>query len=121
MFTGIITDLGRVKRLRRGDLVDLTIATAFDLVKNLDAVTDIVIAGEQGNPDKLLIAVKCNEMVTPEAAKEMMPQLRAVQQIKVKSRIDTAIEVDYYKHGGILPYVLRELLGKAGPAAAKAA
>ncbi|MGC2200237.1 MAG: riboflavin synthase [Stellaceae bacterium] len=30
MFTGITTDLGRVKRLRRGDLVDLTIATAFD-------------------------------------------------------------------------------------------
>ena len=30
MFTGIITDLGRVKRLRRGDLVELTIATAFD-------------------------------------------------------------------------------------------
>jgi riboflavin synthase len=30
MFTGIITDLGRVKRLRRGDLIDLTIATAFD-------------------------------------------------------------------------------------------
>ena len=25
-------------------------------------------------------------------------------------RIDTPIEVDYYKHGGILPYVLRELL-----------
>jgi riboflavin synthase len=30
MFTGIITDLGRVKRVRRGDLVDLTIVTAFD-------------------------------------------------------------------------------------------
>jgi riboflavin synthase len=30
MFTGIITDLGRVKQLRRGDLADLTIATAFD-------------------------------------------------------------------------------------------
>src|SRR5438270_11250211 len=30
MFTGIITDLGRVKRLRRGELVDLTIATGFD-------------------------------------------------------------------------------------------
>jgi aconitate hydratase len=25
-------------------------------------------------------------------------------------RIDTPIEVDYYRHGGILPYVLRELL-----------
>jgi aconitate hydratase len=41
--------------------------------------------------------------------------------IRVKSRIDTAIEVDYYKHGGILPYVLRELISKAGPAKVKAA
>jgi len=45
----------------------------------------------------------------------------SAQQIKVTSRIDTPIEVDYYKHGGILPYVLRELMTKAGPAKAKAA
>jgi aconitate hydratase len=25
-------------------------------------------------------------------------------------RIDTPIEVDYYRHGGILPFVLRDLL-----------
>ena len=25
-------------------------------------------------------------------------------------RIDTPIEVDYYQHGGILPFVLRQLL-----------
>jgi len=43
------------------------------------------------------------------------------KRITVKSRIDTAIEVDYYRHGGILPYVLRELIGRAGPAKAKAA
>src|SRR6266850_1019385 len=43
------------------------------------------------------------------------------RQITVKSRIDTTIEVDYYKHGGILPYVLREIISKAGPAKAKAA
>ena len=30
----------------------------------------------------------------------------------VLCRIDTPIEVDYYKHGGILPYVLRQLLSK---------
>ena len=30
MFTGIVTDLGQVKRLRRGELVELTIATSFD-------------------------------------------------------------------------------------------
>ena len=27
-------------------------------------------------------------------------------------RIDTPIEVDYYRHGGILPFVLRELIGR---------
>ena len=32
------------------------------------------------------------------------------KQIPVKLRIDTPIEVEYYKHGGILPYVLRQLL-----------
>jgi aconitate hydratase len=31
----------------------------------------------------------------------------------LKVRIDTPIEVDYYNHGGIMPYVLRELLAKA--------
>ena len=30
MFTGIITDVGKVRRLHRGELLDLTIATAFD-------------------------------------------------------------------------------------------
>ncbi|NBY13884.1 MAG: aconitate hydratase AcnA [Betaproteobacteria bacterium] len=32
------------------------------------------------------------------------------QTVVVLCRIDTPIEVDYYKHGGILPYVLRELM-----------
>jgi aconitate hydratase len=32
------------------------------------------------------------------------------QQVTVLLRIDTATEVDYYRNGGILPYVLRQLL-----------
>ena len=32
------------------------------------------------------------------------------QEVTVLLRIDTPIEVDYYKHGGILPFVLRQLL-----------
>jgi aconitate hydratase len=32
------------------------------------------------------------------------------KRVKVLLRIDTPIEVDYYKHGGILPFVLRQLL-----------
>ncbi len=35
------------------------------------------------------------------------------QEVPVRVRIDTPIEVDYYRHGGILPYVLRELLATA--------
>jgi aconitate hydratase len=35
------------------------------------------------------------------------------REVKVLLRIDTSIEVDYYRHGGIMPYVLRELLAAA--------
>ncbi|MGH9838787.1 MAG: aconitate hydratase AcnA [Blastocatellia bacterium] len=34
------------------------------------------------------------------------------QEVPVKLRIDTAIEIDYYQHGGILPYVLRQLIAQ---------
>ncbi len=54
-------------------------------------------------------------------AQELKPQMRATLKIaRVSSatetvpvivRIDTPIEVEYYKHGGILPYVLRQILG----------
>jgi aconitate hydratase len=33
-----------------------------------------------------------------------------IDQVPVVLRIDTAIEVDYYRNGGILQYVLRQLL-----------
>jgi aconitate hydratase len=32
---------------------------------------------------------------------------------QVKARIDTAVELEYYKHGGILQFVLRSLLAPA--------
>jgi len=34
----------------------------------------------------------------------------AIEEVPVTLRIDTPIEVDYYNHGGILPFVLRQLL-----------
>ncbi|HWP70087.1 MAG TPA: aconitate hydratase AcnA [Gemmatimonadaceae bacterium] len=36
------------------------------------------------------------------------------KRFEVRSRIDTPEELNYYKHGGILPYVLRQLAGRAG-------
>ncbi|MEP6936526.1 MAG: aconitate hydratase, partial [Chthoniobacterales bacterium] len=35
------------------------------------------------------------------------------ESVPVKLRIDTPIEVDYYRHGGILPFVLRELMARS--------
>jgi len=32
------------------------------------------------------------------------------QEVPLLLRIDTPIEVDYYNHGGILPFVLRQLM-----------
>ncbi|MEO8486655.1 MAG: aconitase family protein, partial [Betaproteobacteria bacterium] len=53
---------------------------------------------------------------------DLRPQMRVTLTIRhpdgtsrdvpVLCRIDTAIEVDYYRHGGILPFVLRELVAQ---------
>ncbi len=37
---------------------------------------------------------------------------REAEKVPLTLRIDTPIEVEYYQHGGILPYVLRQLLAK---------
>jgi aconitate hydratase len=35
------------------------------------------------------------------------------ERVPVTLRIDTPIEIEYYRHGGILPYVLRQLIAQA--------
>jgi len=37
----------------------------------------------------------------------------AIQRVPLRLRVDTVIEVDYLKHGGILPYVLRQIVAEA--------
>jgi aconitate hydratase len=53
-------------------------------------------------------AIKPGETVTL----EVEDKNRRKRPIPVKLRIDTPIEIDYYRHGGILPFVLRQLLSK---------
>ncbi|MDH5207095.1 MAG: aconitate hydratase [Burkholderiaceae bacterium] len=63
--------------------------------------------------------IRGDEMFDVEIEGELRPQMNLMllvfgkdgeKQIPVKLRIDTPIEVEYYRHGGILPYVLRQLL-----------
>jgi len=35
-----------------------------------------------------------------------------IENVSVRCRIDTPIEIDYYQHGGILPYVLRQIIAQ---------
>ena len=61
-----------------------------------------------------------NELIAIELAAEIAPQQEATlvvtradgstKRVPLTLRIDTPIEVDYYRHGGILPFVLRQLL-----------
>jgi len=84
-----------------------------------------------GSDSAQSLGLKGDETIDVIMAGEIVPQqelkLRItygnglVKEVPVKSRIDTPIEVDYYNNGGILPFVLRELMGRAGPAKAKAA
>ena len=64
--------------------------------------------------------IRGDEMFDIEIEGELRPQMTVElivfgkdgeKQIPLKLRIDTPIEVEYYRHGGILPYVLRQLLG----------
>ncbi len=53
-------------------------------------------------------AIKPGETITL----EIQDKDRQKRSVPVKLRIDTPIEIDYYRHGGILPFVLRQLLSK---------
>ncbi len=66
------------------------------------------------------LALKGNEVIDVIPHPQLKPQSDAtlriaradgsVQDVIVTLRVDTPIEVDYYQSGGILPYVLRQLL-----------
>ena len=46
------------------------------------------------------------------ATLEIEAKGQSKRSVPLKLRIDTPIEIDYYRHGGILPFVLRQLLSK---------
>ncbi|MFT4190267.1 MAG: aconitate hydratase AcnA [Comamonas sp.] len=69
------------------------------------------------------LGIRGDETIDIELGQAIRPQAEATliihrddgsrQRVPLILRIDTPIEVEYYEHGGILPYVLRQLLGAA--------
>jgi aconitate hydratase len=68
---------------------------------NLDGSETYAISG-------LSDTIEPGQMVTLEIARKS----GSSEKVPVKLRIDTPIEIDYYRHGGILPFVLRELMAR---------
>jgi aconitate hydratase len=55
--------------------------------------------------DDLNDSIKPHQILTVHAKSD-----KGDKTFKALTRIDTAIEVDYYRHGGVLPYVLRQMM-----------
>lgn len=60
-----------------------------------------------------ILGVNSDMQPRQELTLEITREDGSVEQVTVLSRIDTPVEVEYYRHGGILPYVLRDILAKA--------
>jgi len=112
--------------------VKAVIARSFERIHRSNLVGMGVLPLQfTGTDSAQSLGLKGDETIDIDLAAEILPQqdlsLRisrpdgTTREIKVKSRINTPIEVDYYKHGGILPFVLRELMSTERPAKAKAA
>jgi aconitate hydratase len=103
--------------------VKSVIAKSFERIHRANLVGMGVLPLQfRGNDSVQALAIRGDEEFDIQGLDTLTPQQDVVlvirrrdgstQEVRLLSRIDTAIEVDYYRHGGILPFVLRELIGK---------
>ena len=95
------------ERIHRSNLVGMGVLPLQ--FKGSDSVTSLGITGEETYDIVGLNALKPQQDITLVITRKD----GSTQEVTLLVRIDTAIEVDYFQHGGILPYVLRELLEAA--------
>ena len=101
--------------------VKAVIARSFERIHRSNLVGMGVLPLQfMGNDSVQSLGIKGDETISVLGLDAIRPQQELTlviqradgsrQEVRVKSRIDTSIEVDYYQHGGILPFVLRELM-----------
>jgi aconitate hydratase len=104
--------------------VKAVIARSFERIHRSNLVGMGVLPLQfKGNDSVASLGIKGNETFDIAGLDDLKPQqdIKMVinradgsqQEVTLLSRIDTTVEVDYFLHGGILPYVLRELLEAA--------
>lgn len=101
--------------------VKAVIARSFERIHRSNLVGMGVLPLQfKGNDSAQSLGIKGDELLDLLGLDEISPQQDVTlvihspdgsyREVQLLCRIDTAIEVDYYLHGGILPYVLRELM-----------
>jgi aconitate hydratase len=93
------------ERIHRSNLVGMGVLPCQ--FKGTDSVTSLKIVG---NEEFDLTGVEAGIRPQMDVTLTIRRKDGSTQSVAVLLRIDTPIEVDYYHHGGILPFVLRELL-----------
>jgi aconitate hydratase len=103
--------------------VKAVIAKSFERIHRSNLVGMGVLPLQFKDTDTVQsLAIKGDEQFDLLGLKDIRPQqdvtliIRGAggtrREVDLLCRIDTATEVDYYMHGGILPYVLRQLMSK---------
>jgi aconitate hydratase len=95
------------ERIHRSNLVGMGVLP-LQFVEGTNAQTLALDGSEMYGIAGLSDAIEPGQMVTLEITRQYGKR----EEVPVKLRIDTPIEIDYYRHGGILPFVLRELMAR---------
>jgi aconitate hydratase len=101
--------------------VRAVVARSFERIHRSNLIGMGVLALQfKGNDSWESLGIKGDESFDIEFPADMVPQQDITmtitgrdgtsRKVTLLSRIDTPIEVDYFRHGGILPFVLRELM-----------
>ena len=101
--------------------VRAVVARSFERIHRSNLIGMGVLALQfKGNDSWESLGIRGDESFDIEFPAEMVPQQDIMmtitggdgtsRKVTLLSRIDTPIEVDYFLHGGILPFVLRELM-----------
>ncbi|HWM26031.1 MAG TPA: aconitate hydratase [Chthoniobacterales bacterium] len=95
------------ERIHRSNLVGMGVLP-LQFAEGTNAQTLGLEGSETYAVTGLSDSIEPGQMVTLEITRKDGKQ----ETVPVKLRIDTPIEIDYYRHGGILPFVLRELMAR---------
>lgn len=90
------------ERIHRSNLVGMSILP-LQFLQNQSAES-------LGLTGKELFTIDLGDKLSPRMLATVHVEQGAIEKFEVEVRFDTEIEIEYYKNGGILPYMLRQLL-----------